>query len=158
MPNNTPLQQHLLYLLQGDGAHVDFEAAVNHLPAELQGKRPRGSEHSPWEVLEHLRICQSDILESLRKPGHTSPEFPAGYWPGSQAPPSGNAWQKSADAFRSDFAAIITLVSDQSTDLLAPLPQGDEQTALRKLMMLADHTAYHLGELVLLRRLLGGWK
>jgi hypothetical protein len=158
MTDRSSLQQHLLYLLKGDGAHVDFEAAVKDLPAELHGKRPQGAGHSPWEVLEHLRICQWDVLESLRTPGHASPEFPAGYWPATQTPPDAHAWEKSVSAFRGDFETIVALVSAPSTDLLAPLPQGEGQTVLRKLMMLADHNAYHLGELVLLRRLLGGWQ
>lgn len=154
--NDTSLQQHLLYLLKGDGAHVDFEAAVKDLPAALRGKKPKGAEHSPWEVLEHLRICQWDVLESLRNAKHASPEFPSGYWPETQTPPSEKAWQKSADAFRADFKAVVALASN--SDLLAPLPNAEGQTVLRKLLMLADHTAYHLGEMVLLRRLLGGWQ
>lgn len=158
MRNDKSLREHLLYLIQGDGAHVDFEAAVKDLPVSFRGKRPKGAAHSPWEVLEHLRITQWDILEFTRNANHTSPEFPDGYWPGTQAPPNEEDWDKSADAFRADFKAITGLVANESTDLFAQFPHGDGQTVLRKVLLVADHNAYHLGELVLLRRLLGAWK
>jgi hypothetical protein len=119
------------------------------------GTRPKGAEHSPWEVLEHIRICQWDVVQQIADPKHASPDFPAGYWPGSAVPPNSQAWKKSLDAFRADFAAILRLAQG---DLLAPIPHLEGQTILRRLMMLADHTAYHLGELVLLRRMLGDWK
>jgi len=157
MSINKSLEQHLLYLLKGDGAHVDFEAAIKDLPAGLRGKRPENAPHSPWEVLEHLRITQRDILESIRTANHSSPEFPAGYWPGTQSPPDAAAWDKSVNAFRADLEAVLKLVN-KSPDLLAPTPVGEDQTIFRRLAMLADHNAYHLGELVLLRRLLGTWQ
>jgi hypothetical protein len=114
----------------------------------------RGSPHSPWEVLEHLRIQQRDVLESSRNLSHISPEFPGGYWPTSPSPPSGKAWDESAAAFRADLTALTELAANSSRDLLAPLPNGDGQTILRKLFMAADHNAYHLGQLLLLRQLL----
>jgi len=152
------LQEHLLYLLNGDGAHVDFDAAVKDLPANLRGKRPQGVEHSPWEVLEHMRICLWDVLEFLRNPGHVPPEFPAGYWPGMQTPPDEKAWTRSVESFRADLKALQALISSRSTELLMPIPHADGQSILRKVMMIADHNAYHLGQLVLLRRLLGSWQ
>lgn len=154
---NKHVEEHLLYLLKGDGAHVDFESAIKDLPAGLRGRRPKGALHSPWEVLEHLRIAQRDVLESIRTPGYSSPEFPAGYWPQTQTPPNPAAWDKSADAFRADFEAVLKLVS-QSEDLFTPTPAGQGQTIFRRLTMLADHNAYHLGQLVLVRRLLGAWQ
>jgi hypothetical protein len=109
-------------------------------------------------VLEHLRIAQWDILEFSRNAKHVSPEFPSGYWPGAQAPPNETAWDKSADAFRSDHKAMAELIAKESTDLLAPIPNAEGKTILREALLVADHTAYHLGELVLLRRLLGAWQ
>jgi hypothetical protein len=157
MANKKSVEKHLLYLLKGDGAHLDFESAIKDLNLDLRGKRPKGGAHSPWEVLEHLRIAQRDILESIGSPGHRSPEFPAGYWPRTQAPPDAVAWEKSVAAFRADFEAVLMLVT-KSEDLFAETPAGDGQTILRRLAMLADHNSYHLGELVLVRRVLGAWQ
>ena len=158
MSNDKALREHLVNLLAGDSAHLNFEAAVKNMPADLRGKRPKGAEHSPWEILEHLRIAQWDILEFSRNPKHKSPDFPAGYWPASQAPPNDQTWKKSVDAFRSDLKAMADLVNHSSTDLFAKIPHGDGQTTLREALVLADHNAYHLGQLVLLRRMLGAWK
>lgn len=158
MAQDKALREHLVKLLQGGDAHVDFEAAVKNLPAELRGKRPKGAEHSPWELLEHLRIAQWDILEFSRNPKHQSPDFPQGYWPKGPQPPDENAWDKSVAAFRKDLQAMCELVANASTDLLAKIPHGDGQTVLREALVLADHNAYHLGQLVLTRRLLGAWK
>src|SRR5438128_2080373 len=102
MKNDKSLRKHLLYLLQDSGAHLQFDAAVKDLPFGIQGKRPHGASHSPWELLEHMRICQWDIVEFSRNPKHVSPEFPAGYWPTAQAPPNDKAWDKSVHAFRAD--------------------------------------------------------
>jgi hypothetical protein len=157
MTNDKPLREHLLYLLKAEGAHLDFEAAVKDLPAELRGKRPKGAAHSPWEVLEHMRIAQWDILEFTRNANHVSPEFPDGYWPSAPAPANEKAWEKSVGAFRTDLTAITELVANESTDLFARIPHGDGQTILREVLLVADHNAYHLGQLVLLRRLLGAW-
>jgi hypothetical protein len=158
MPNDTSLRQHLLDLLQGGNAHAEFDQAVANLPADLRGVRPEGAEHSPWEILEHLRIAQWDILEFSRNPKHKSPEFPAGYWPAEPEPPNEEAWDKSVSAFRKDMKALCALVADESTDLFARIPHGDGQTVLREALLTADHNAYHLGQLVLTRKLLGAWK
>ena len=152
------LRQHLLELLHGGHAHADFDTAVRNLPLVLRGKRPKGAEHSPWEILEHLRIAQRDILEFSRDPGHQSPDWPSGYWPATPAPPNEKAWDTSVRAFRRDLKAMCDLVAKPSTDLFARIPHGDGQTILREALLVADHNAYHLGELVLLRRLLGAWK
>lgn len=158
MKNDKTLREHLLYLLKDGGAHLDFDAAVKDIPPPLRGQRPHGAAHSPWEVLEHLRIAQLDILEFMRDANHVSPEFPVGYWPAAQAPPNGNAWHKSADAFRKDLADIAELISNESTNLFAEIPHGNGQTILREVLLAADHNAYHLGELIVLRRLLGAWQ
>jgi hypothetical protein len=151
------IRTHLLHLLQGDGAHADFDTAIKDLPADLRGKRPEGASHSLWEVLEHLRIAQRDILDYIHDVKHVSPDVPDGYWPSTPAPSSPKQWEHSVEAFRSDFAEALRLANGDSTDLLAPLHNLEDQTILRKLLMLADHNSYHLGELVLLRRLLGSW-
>ena len=152
------LRDHLLYLLGGGGAHVDFEAAVSRFPQELTGVIPPRGPHSAWQLLEHMRIAQWDILEFSRNPKHVSPEWPAGYWPASSAPADGSAWDKSVQTFRGDLKAIKALVADPSVDLFSPLPHGDGQTVLREALLVADHNAYHLGQLVMVRRLLGAWK
>lgn len=158
MKNDKPIREHLLYLLQGDGAHLEFEAAIKDLPESQYGKTPTGAAHSPWQLLEHLRITQWDVLQSVRDAKHISPEFPAGYWPNSAAPPDGSAWKKSAEGFRSDLDELAGLVSNNSTDVLAELPHAAGQTIFRKVAMAADHNAYHMGQFVLLRRLLGSWQ
>jgi hypothetical protein len=152
------LREHLLALLKGGGAHAGFDKAIEGLPVALRGKRPKGAEHSPWEILEHLRLAQWDILEFSRDPKHVSPEWPVGYWPKTQAPPNSTAWNKSVKAFKADLNAMCQLVEDPSTKLYARIPHGDGQTILREALLIADHNAYHLGQLVLVRRLLGAWK
>jgi len=158
LKHDVSLREHVLYLLKGDGAHLDFDTAVKDVPAALRGKKPTGAAHTPWQVLEHLRITQADVLASLRNPDHQSPEFPAGYWPRTEAPLNDRAWSKSAEEFRADHKALIELVTSQTSDLLAPLQGTDGQTILRKVLMLADHNSYHLGELVVVRRALGAWQ
>ena len=155
-PNKT-LREHLTRLLRSSEAHVDFDKAVSHLPRELRGLRPERVPHSAWEVLEHIRIAQWDILEFSRNPKHASPEWPAGYWPQSAAPPNDAAWDQSLRQFHADLEAIGKLIADPSTDLFARIPHGSGQTLLREALLVADHNAYHLGELVLIRRLLGAW-
>ncbi|MCC6857164.1 MAG: DinB family protein [Bryobacterales bacterium] len=155
--SDRALREHLLYLLRGGGAHLDFESAVKDLPEELRGKRPARGPHSPWEILEHMRIAQWDILEFSRKPAHVSPDFPSGYWPREQAPPSREAWNETIRAFQDDLKSMQKLVEDESRDLFAKIPHGEGQTLLREALLVADHNAYHLGELVLVRRLLEAW-
>jgi DinB superfamily len=151
------LRKHLVYLLRGGGAHVDFNAAIAKLPAKLRGIRPQGIPHTAWRLLEHMRIAQWDILEFSRNPRHVSPDFPSGYWPKGDAPPDTAAWAKSIKAFRRDLKEMEAVVSSPSTDLFARIPHGEGQTVLREALLVADHNAYHLGELVLVRRLLGAW-
>jgi hypothetical protein len=156
--NDKLLRKHLVKMLAGGGAHATFDDAVDDLPAALQGKTPRGAEHSPWQLLEHLRIAQWDILEFAIDAKHKSPKWPEGYWPKAPAPPDAKAWNKSVQAFRSDLKRFIKLLQHDSTDLFTKLPHGDGQNILRQALLAADHNAYHLGQLVLVRRLLGAWK
>jgi hypothetical protein len=158
MPDDKALRQHLLKLLQGGDAHADFERVIKNFPREMRGKKPRAAEHTGWELLEHLRIAQRDILEFSRNPRHKSPDWPIGYWPDTFAPPTFKAWDLSVKAFREDLQAMCDLVANEGTDLFAKIPHGDGQTILREALLVADHNAYHLGEMVLLRRMLGIWK
>ncbi len=151
------LREHVLYLLRGKGAHVDFDRAVADLAPSLRGVKPANVPHSPWRIVEHLRIAQWDILEFSRNPRHVSPAFPAGYWPATDAPPDAAAWDRSIESFRADLRAMEELVANESTDLFAPLPWGQGQTVLREALLVADHNAYHLGQLVVVRRALGAW-
>ncbi len=151
------LRQHLLYLLNGGGAHIDFESALADLPAELRSEKPAGAPHTAWQLLEHMRIAQWDILEFSRNANHVSPDFPGGYWPATESPPDAGVWDRSLNAFRADLEAMKNLVADPRTDLLARIPHGDGHTILREALLVADHNGYHLGQLVLLRRLLGTW-
>lgn len=152
------LRQHLLELLDGGGAHLAFDTAVANLPAKLRGAKPPGQPHTAWRLVEHMRLAQWDILEFVRNPSHRSPAWPDGYWPQEDAPASAAAWKSSLAAFRADLGDLKALVADPSADLLLPLPHGQGQTLAREAMLAADHTAYHVGQLVMLRRLLGAWK
>jgi hypothetical protein len=157
MSNETLLRKQLVTLLTGAEAHADFEAAIKNLPEELRGKRPKGAEHSAWELLEHLRIAQWDILEYAINPKHESPKWPEGYWPALPTPADAKEWDKSVRNFRKDLKRLCNLVSDKSTDLYAKIPHGEGQTILRQALLTADHNAYHVGQIVLVRKLLGAW-
>ena len=152
------LRAHLLYLLRGGGAHLNIEKALAGWPAELHGIKPAEAPHTPWQLLEHLRIAQWDILDFCRNSNYQTLEFPAGYWPETETPPNSAAWEKSVKSFHADLKAMQDLVANATTDLFARIPHGEGQTILREALLVADHNAYHLGQLVLLRRLLGAWE
>ena len=151
------LREHLAYLLKGGGAHLHFDAAIDGLPAELRSRRAAGLPHTAWQLIEHMRSAQWDILEFSRNPKHVSPDFPEGYWPKTEASPGGDAWEKSAGEFRRGLRAMIALTRNPRTDLFARIPHGEGQTILREALLIADHNAYHVGQLVDLRRALGAW-
>ena len=155
---DASLRKHLVNLITTGHAHADFETAIRNVPPDARGRRPAGAAHSLWEVLEHMRIAQWDILEFSRDPRHQSPDWPGGYWPASPAPPDAKAWDKSVLAFRRDQKAMCELLADPATDLYARIPHGDGQTILREALLVADHNAYHLGELIVVRRLLKAWE
>jgi len=156
---NLPLQQHLLNLLSFKGAHAGFDEAVRGLAPALRGKKIKGAPHTVWQLLEHLRIAQWDILEFTRDANHVSPKWPEGYWPESAAPPSDAAWRKSIASFRRDLEDMKKLVADaDEKQLYERIPHGDGQTLLREALLVADHNSYHLGQLVLVRKMLGAWK
>jgi uncharacterized damage-inducible protein DinB len=144
--------------LAWEEAHVGFETAVADIPAASRGTQPQGVPYSPWQILEHLRRTQYDILDFCRNPNYKELEWPADYWPESAAPPSAAAWDKSIEEYLADRRELQKLAADASVDLNARIPHGSGQTYARELVLVADHTAYHVGQLVLVRRLLGIWK
>ena len=148
------LREHLLYLLRGGGAHIHFDEAVKDFPAGLINRKAEGVPYTPWQLLEHMRIAQWDILEFSRSASHVSPEWPEGYWPDKSAEAGEGEWRRSVESFRADLRAMQELVKDPATDLYAPVPHGEGQTILREALLVADHNAYHLGALVTLRRAL----
>lgn len=138
-------------------AHVSFDEAVRGLPDHLRGTRPAGLPHSPWELIEHIRITQRDILDFAAADEYREREWPAGYWPASPEPPDAEAWEQSISAVREDREALQRLARDAAVDLAAVTRHGTNQTYLRELLLVVDHTAYHVGQLVLARQLLGAW-
>jgi DinB family protein len=151
------LREHLVYLLKGGGAHVQFDDSITGLPARKRGTYAKGLPHTAWQLLEHLRLAQRDILEFSRNPKHVSPEWPDGYWPRTPGPQSDAAWEKSVREFKHDLREMVRLVENRRTDLLAKIPHGHGQTILREVLLLADHNSYHIGQLVDLRRALQNW-
>ena len=154
---NDPVREEVLSLLRGGQAHASFDDVIKDLPAKLRGAKPDGAPHTAWQLLEHMRIAQWDILEFSRNAKHASPQWPEGYWPKTEKPASDAAWKKSISSFKKDLAAMQKLVEDPKTDLYTKIPHGTGQNILREALLAADHNAYHIGQLVLLRRLLGAW-
>jgi hypothetical protein len=155
---SDPLRDQVISLLEGGNAHVTFDDAVKDLPPKFRGIKPEGAAHTAWELVEHMRIAQSDILEFSRDSKHLSPDWPEGYWPKTARPPSDAAWKKSIASIKKDREAMIKLVRNPKTDLYEEIPHGTGQNILREALLIADHNAYHLGELVFLQRLIGAWK
>lgn len=156
---HEPLRKQLYELLQGGQAHATFDDAVKDFPAELRGKVPDNLPYSAWQLVEHLRIAQRDILEFSAPPtgGYQPLEWPEAYWPKSAEPPSEHAWDHSIAAIRKDREHFESLIQKPEADLFRPFRWGNGQNLLREALLIADHTAYHLGELIVLRRLLGIW-
>jgi hypothetical protein len=157
MQETDALRRHVVELLKGHNAHIDIEGALKGLPAKLRGAKAKGAPHTAWQLLEHIRIAQWDILEFSRNRKHVSPKWPEGYWPKSETPPNASAWNKSVRQVRADLTAMEKLVSSRKSDLFRPIPHGEGQTLLREALLVADHNAYHVAQLVLLRHLLGSW-
>ncbi|AMJ66049.1 DinB family protein [Hymenobacter sp. PAMC 26628] len=151
----TAVRAHLLELLEGRQAHLSFDAAVEGLPAALRGVQPAHVPYSIWQLVDHIRTAQWDILEFSRDAAHQSPPWPAGYWTLDAAPATDAAWDGALAQIARYRAAFEALLHDPARDLYAPLAHGDGQTLLREALLIADHTAYHVGQIVLLRRLLG---
>jgi hypothetical protein len=147
------LRKHVLYLLRDGGAHVSFDDFVGSFPADLCNRKIDGLPYTAWQVLEHMRLAQWDILEFSRDASHASPEFPKGYWPEPEELGSAALWQKTIEEFHNDLQQMAALVEDPATDLYAKIPHGDGQTILREALLIADHNAYHLGALAVMARI-----
>jgi len=159
-PDDRGLREQLIMLLRGGHAHIPFVDAIRGFPVELRGQKPDGAAHTPWEVLEHLRVTQWDIVEFSRDPNHRSPETLDDYWPTSQAPPDEQAWDQSVAAFEASLEDMVSLVGDPERSLYDRVDHPDARahhTLAREAAVLAIHNGYHTAELVMLRRLLGGW-
>jgi len=156
--NSDAVRKQLGALLAWEAAHVGFEAATADIAADRRGSQPAGLPFSPWQLLEHLRRTQRDILDFCRNPNYQELKWPDDYWPASPAPPSPAAWDESIRQFQQDREELQRMAADPAVDLTARIPHGDGQTYLRELVLAADHAAYHIGQLVLVRRLLGIWK
>lgn len=157
METTDRLRAQLSRLLEWEDAHVGFDKAVDGVPPELRGRRPAGSPHSPWELLEHMRLTQHDILDFCVNPSYVEPHWPTDYWPRDPAPPTPNAWDESIASFRRDRHELQRLATEPTLELFDTIPHGTGQTYIRELLVVADHDAYHIGQLVLTRRLLGSW-
>ena len=157
MENDKVLRKQLQKLMDWQDAHVNFDTAIEGIPEKFRGVKPERLPYSVWQLLEHLRLCQLDILDFCRDPNYKEPKFPDDLWPKNSEPPSADAWNKSIAAFRKDRDDLNHLVSDSNIDLFAKIPHGSGQTYLRELLLVADHNAYHVGEMVAVRRMLGIW-
>lgn len=151
------MREQLAKALDWGEAHADFDKAIDGLAPELRGRRVEGLPHSAWEILEHLRIAQHDILDFARNPNYAERAWPDEYWPATPAPPTAKAWDESVAAFRRDRDALKKLTTDPTIDLTDRIPHGSGQTYLREVLLVLDHNAYHVAELVVLRRLLRAW-
>ena len=158
MNQDQTLRDHLVKLLRGGSAHLGFDKAIEGLAADLRGARAQDLPHTPWQLLEHLRMAQWDILDFSRNPQYAALKWPDDYWPETAAPPDDTAWDRSVEAFRRDLKAMQDLVADPKTDLFAKIPWGKDQTILREALLVADHNAYHVGQIVTLRQALGAWQ
>jgi hypothetical protein len=154
MDDNAVLRKELTALLKGGNAHMDFDEAVSGFPMEEINRDVPHAGYKVWHVLEHMRIVQWDILEFVRNPDHVSPEFPKGYWPGREESATRAEWEKSVEGFRSDLKALEGIVKDPRTSFFTPLPHARDYTLFREVLLAADHNAFHVGELVSLRRVL----
>ncbi len=148
------LREQLVSLIRGGNAHVTFDDVISRFPASLRGKQSPGAPHTAWQLLEHMRLAQWDILEFSRDAKHVSPDWPAGYWPPTAAPPNRTAWNRSVESFKKDQAAMEKLVTNPKTDLYKRIPHGTGQNILREALLVADHNSYHLGQMLLLRQVL----
>ena len=157
MDQNAALRSHLTDLLTVRQAHCTFEDAVAHVPPDRRGERPDDLPYAVWELADHIRAAQRDILDYCRDPDYEAPDWPADYWPDTAAPPDEAAWKNCLAQVRSDRATLCDLVTDETLDLYDTVPSSDEHTYLREAMLVADHTAYHVGQIVTVRRQLGLW-
>jgi len=154
-PETVSLRKHLAEMLRMKGAHLNLEEALADFPADKRGAKPARAPHTAWQLLEHMRIAQEDILDFSRNPKYKEKKWPDDYWPATEAPPSDAAWNKSVKQFEKDLAEMQELIADTKHDLLSKIPHGSGQTLLREALLVADHNSYHLGQIVFLRKTLG---
>ncbi|MBV8672212.1 MAG: DinB family protein [Acidobacteriaceae bacterium] len=152
------LRDHLLELLRGGSAHVDIATVVDNFPHEFAGTKPKNVPYTPWQLLEHIRFTVNDLLLFSTDPKYAAPNWPDDYWPAKQAAPEPGEWERSVKALKADLSAFEGIIQDSKSNLYARIPWGDGQTLLREVLLASDHTSYHLGELVLIRREFGVWK
>ena len=157
MSNDQVVREQLLFLLDGGNAHMSFDQVVANFPMEAINNHPKNIDYTPWHLLEHIRIAQWDILEFSRDPGHVSPEWPVGYWPDPGARADGAQWEATIISFRRDLKALQEMARDPNTDLYSDLPHAPGYNILREVLLVADHNAYHIGELAILRQVMGLW-
>jgi hypothetical protein len=157
MNTDKVMREQLLALLRGGNAHMSFDQAIADFPMADINRRPPHVPYTPWHLVEHMRISQWDILEFIRDPKHASPDWPEGYWPPREEEADASRWAESVDAFRSDLRALQDLVADRNTNLVAPIPHAPDYTILREILVVSDHTAYHVGEFAILRQIMGTW-
>jgi uncharacterized damage-inducible protein DinB len=155
--SDSALRQHLVELLRGGSAHATFDDTVANWPEELRGSRAANFQHTAWQLLEHMRIAQHDILDFSHNAKYEELSFPDDYWPKHDGPANAAAWNESIAGFQRGLSAMQDLVTNAGTDLYARIPWGSGQTVLREALLVADHNAYHLGQLIALRRALGAW-
>lgn len=156
MGRNEVLNEQLIALLSGDNAHVNFEQAMADFPIKHINDHIPNFDHTPWQILEHLRISQWDILDFVRNPKYVSPPWPDGYWP-EQTKADELLWQNSINKFRSDLNDIISLVNNPNTDFFGAIPHAEKYSIFREVLLVADHNAYHIGQLIMMRKILGIW-
>lgn len=157
MHQNEVGREQLLNLLRGGNAHMSFDRAVANFPMDQINAKPPNVPYTPWHLLEHIRIAQWDILEFIRNPDHVSPSWPDGYWPDGNAQADEKDWKKTIDSFHADLRALQNIVKDPNTDLYAPIPHAKDYTILREILVVSDHSAYHIGEFAILRQVMGTW-
>jgi uncharacterized damage-inducible protein DinB len=155
--NEKVLRDYLSEILDWQSAHINLEKAVEDFPSELRGKKSKGAPHSAWQLLEHIRLAQYDILDFIKNPDYKELNWPDDYWPEDDSTPDDSSWEKSIESFEADLAELKAMAEDSSVDLFKPIPHGDGQNILRELLLVADHNAYHIGQIVQLRKMLGAW-
>lgn len=156
--NNNLLIKSLTHLLKKGNAHASLDDALQNISFDLLGEKPGNLPYSIWQLAEHIRIAQWDILEFCRNKKHISPKWPDGYWPSETKPVSEAAWEKCIEQINADRKSFVELLSDPEVDIYKPFDYGDGQTLLKEALVLADHNSYHTGEIIIVRRLLNDWK
>ena len=159
MVQEQQLKKHLSTLVSGKGAHADFDTAVKGISSDHYGAEVKGLPYTLWQIVEHMRLSQNDILDYMRNPDYKERSWPEGYWPKEGKPPKKDSWDQSVKSIKKDLREVKTIIENPKTDLFAQVPHGEKgHTILREVLLIADHNAYHVGQIIVIRRLLGDWK